>query len=98
MKNDSNYRLTLTIFLCLPLVNTLTFAQAAPEKTIQAANELAVTVKEVGPGGQEGPLQIACYLKHKPTVGQGDRGSHQFRPTYGWNYQVASQWRIFRWR
>jgi hypothetical protein len=67
MKTVSNYRATLAMFLCLPVVSTLTFAQTAPEKTIQAPNNLAVTVKEVGPGGQEGPLQIACYLKHKPT-------------------------------
>jgi hypothetical protein len=66
MKIDSNYRVTLAVFLCLPLVGLCAFAQAVPEQTVQAINGLAVTIKQVGPGGQEGPLQIACYLKHKP--------------------------------
>lgn len=42
-------------------------AQAIPQQSFQAANQLKVTVKEIAPDAQATELQIVTLLKHKAT-------------------------------
>jgi hypothetical protein len=41
--------------------------QAIPQQSFNAANQLKLTVKQIGPYSQETALQIVCLFKHKPS-------------------------------
>jgi hypothetical protein len=58
---------TFVLSALLLVAATVMGAPSVLEKSFPSIDGLIVKVREAAPGNQEGPLQIICYLKHKPT-------------------------------